>query len=135
MGGNNTVPDRQLWGRGVNTYELGHEGNHQIEQTNGLDEGETQNGVREQLAAESRVAGNTLDQGSEDQADTDTGTGQTNGGRAHTNVLGDLNGSVGDLGAVHAAAGEGVLGGGLDEQAGGLLAPDGLERAGAGRGW
>jgi hypothetical protein len=40
------------------TYELGHEGNHEIEKTNGLDESETQNGVREQLTTEGRVAGN-----------------------------------------------------------------------------
>lgn len=120
------------WGKEVvcalrNLSELGHEGNHQIEQTDGLDEGETQNGVREQLATEGGVAGNTLDQGSENQTDTDTGTSQTDGSRAHTNVLGDLNHGLGDLGRVGAAAESSLLGNDA-----GLGALDSLEGAGAG---
>ena len=112
------------------TYELGHEGNHQVEKTNGLDESETKNGVGEELATESGVAGNTVEEGSEDQTDTDTSTGKTNGGGTHTNVLGDLNHGLGDLGGVGTALDlEGVAGGGL-EKAGGLLALQGLERAG-----
>lgn len=108
------------------TYELGHEGNHEIEKTDGLDESETKNGVREELATESGVAGNTVDEGSEDETDTDTSTSKTNGGRAHTNVLGDLNHGLGDLGGVGAALDlEGVAGGGLEE-GGGLLALHGL---------
>lgn len=108
------------------TYELGHEGNHEIEKTDGLDESETQNGVREELATESGVAGNTVDEGSEDETDTDTSTSKTNGGRTHTNVLGDLNHGLGDLGGVGAALDlEGVAGGGLEE-GGSLLALHGL---------
>ncbi len=120
--------------RARGTYKLGHQGNHQVEQTNGLDEGETQNGIGEQLAAQGRVAGDALDQGSEDETDTDTGASQTNGGSAHADVLGDLDHGLGNLGAVHAAgAGErALLGGGLEQQAGGLLALDSLEGAGAG---
>jgi hypothetical protein len=111
--------------------ELGHEGNHQVEETNGLDEGETQNGVREELAAEGGVAGDTVDEGGEDETDTDTGTGQTDGGGAHAEVPGDLDHGLGDLGGVGAAGvevGEGLAGGGVDG-GGGLLALNGLEGA------
>jgi hypothetical protein len=79
------------------TYELGHEGNHEIEKTNGLDESETQNGVGEELATEGRVAGHTVQESGEDETDTNTGTGQTNGGGTHTQVLGDLDHGLSDL--------------------------------------
>ncbi|KAK8021880.1 hypothetical protein PG990_007018 [Apiospora arundinis] len=110
----------------VSTYELGHEGNHEIEKTNGLDEGETQNGVREELATESRVAGDGVEEGGEDETDTDTSTGQTDGGGTHTQVLGDLDHGLGDLRRVGAAGLESLAGGGVDDL-GGLLALDGLE--------
>jgi hypothetical protein len=114
----------------VLTYELGHEGNHEIEKTNGFDESETQNGVSEKLATEGRVAGNTVQESSEDETDTDTGTSQTDGGSAHTQVLGDLNHGLGDFRGVGTALDlEGISGSGL-EQSGGLLALEGLERAG-----
>jgi len=110
--------------------ELGHEGNHEIEKTNGFDESETQNGVSEKLATEGRVAGNTVQESSEDETDTDTGTSQTDGGSAHTQVLGDLNHGLGDFRGVGTALDlEGISGSGL-EQSGGLLALEGLERAG-----
>lgn len=96
------------------TYELGHEGNHEVEETNGLDEGETKNGVREELATESRVAGNSVKKGGEDETDTNTGTSQTDGSVAHTNVPGDLNHGLGDLGGV------GTLGLGVLEHAAGI---------------
>lgn len=115
---------------------LAHHGNHQVEQTDGLDEGETQNGVGEELTTESRVAGDRDQQGSEDETDTDTGTTETDGGRTHTNVLGDLNEGGGELGGVLAASlgvGEGVAGVGLEES-GRLDALLGLEGGGEGRG-
>lgn len=112
------------------TYELGHEGNHQVEKTDGLDESETQNGVGEELATEGRVAGNTVEEGGEDETDTDTGTSQTDGSRAHTEVLGDLDHGLGDLRRVGAALDlEGIAGGGLEEGRS-LLALEGLEGAG-----
>lgn len=112
------------------TYELGHEGNHQVEKTDGLDESETQNGVGEELATEGRVAGNTVEEGSEDETDTDTGTSQTDGGGTHTQVLGDLDHSLSDLRRVGTLLDlESVAGGGLEE-GGGLLALEGLERGG-----
>lgn len=112
------------------TYELGHEGNHEIEKTDGLDESETQNGVREELATEGGVAGNAVEEGGEDETDTDTGTSETNGGGTHANVLGDLNHGLGNLRGVGTALdGEGLAGGGVDDRH--LLALDGLEgRAG-----
>lgn len=115
------------------TYELGHEGNHEVEETNSLDEGKTQDGVREELTTEGRVASNSVEEGGEDETDTDTGTSQTNGGRAHTQVLGDLDHGLGDLGRVGTALDlEGISGRGL-EQGVDLLAPERLERAG--RAW
>lgn len=115
------------------THKLGHEGNHEVEKTNGLDEGETQNSVREELAAESRVAGNAVEEGGEDEADTNTGTSQTDGGSAHTNVTGHLNHGLGDLGRVGAAAleVECLAGGGIDDGRH-LLALEGLEGSGLG---
>lgn len=114
----------------VSTYELGHEGNHEIEEGNGLNESETQNGIREQLTTQGRVAGNTVDESSEHNTDTDTGTSQTDGRRSHTNVLGDLNHGLGNLGRVRTALGlEGIAVGSLN-QVGGLLALQGLERVG-----
>ena len=110
------------------TYELGHEGNHQVEKTNGLDESETQNGVGEELATEGRVAGNTVKESGEDETDTDTGTSQTDGSGTHTEVLGDLDHGVGDLRRVGTAGLESLSGGGQD--LGGLLALDGLESIG-----
>jgi hypothetical protein len=110
--------------------KLGHEGNHQVEKTNGLDESETKNGVGEELATEGGVAGNTVEKGGEDETDTDTGTGKTDGGGTHTEVLGDLDHGVGDLRRVGAALDlEGIAGGGLQEGSG-LLALEGLEGAG-----
>ena len=116
--------------RSESTYELGHEGNHEVEETDGLDEGKAQNGVREELATERGVAGDSVDEGSEDETNTDTGTGKTDGSGTHTDVLGDLNHGVGDLRRVGAALNlEGIAGGGLEERRS-LLALEGLERGG-----
>jgi hypothetical protein len=115
-------------GLGNSLSELGHEGNHQVEKTDGLDESETQNGVGEELTTEGRVAGNTVEESGEDKTDTDTSTGKTDGGGTHTQVLGDLNHGLGDLGGVGTALDlEGVAGGGLEKS----LALHGLEGAGA----
>lgn len=113
------------------TYELGHEGNHEVEETNGLDESETQNGVGEELATKGRVAGNAVDEGGEDETDTDTGTGKTDGSRAHTKVLGDLDHSLGDLRRVGAAGleVESLAGGGVENRRH-LLALQGLHGRG-----
>lgn len=90
--------------------------------TDGLDESETENGVREELATERGVAGDSVDEGGEDETDTDTGTGKTDGSGTHTNVLGDLNKGVGHLRGVGTL---GLLGngGGLGD----LGALDGVE--------
>ena len=90
--------------------------------TDGLDESETKNGVREELATERGVAGDSVDEGSEDETDTDTGTGKTDGSGTHTDVLGDLNKGVGHLRGVGTL---GLLGngGGLGD----LGALDGVE--------
>lgn len=111
---------------------LAHHSNHQVEQTHGFDEGKAQNGVCEELTTQSRVPGDTHEQGSEDETDTDTGTTETNGSRTHTDVLGDGHESVGDLRGVLAArlvVGKDLAGVGL-EQRGGLLTLHGLEGSG-----
>lgn len=115
---------------------LAHHGNHEVEQTDGLDEGKAQNGVGEELTTEGRVAGDTQQEGTEDETDTDTSTTETNGGRTHTQVLGDLNHSSGDFGGVVAASllvGEDLASVGLDE-VGGLLTLGSLEGSGEGSG-
>lgn len=110
------------WHREANddTYEFGHEGNHEVEQTNGLDESKAENGVREELEAHAGIAGNASDECREYKADADTCASKTNSGRAHTQVPGNLHHSLGDLGRVQPSALkliDGVAGDG-----GGLLA-------------
>lgn len=96
--------------------------------TDSLDEGETKNGVREELATEGRVAGNSVDEGGEDETDTNTGTSKTDGGGAHTNVLGDLDKGVGHLGGVGALGDRGA--GGLEHVGGALHGVEGSVLAG-----
>jgi hypothetical protein len=93
------------------------ERHHECEQTSGLSEGETQNGVLEELTPEGRVAGNTLDETSENRTDTDTGTGETNG--SETGTL-DLGGS--DHGGGSGLSDDATL---LDDVAGGVVAESG----------
>lgn len=52
--------------------EQQQEGHHQTEQTHGLRQGESQNGVREQLLLQRGVAGVADDQGAEHCSDTST---------------------------------------------------------------
>jgi hypothetical protein len=105
------------------------EGHHEREKAGGLSEGETQDGVLEELTPEGRVAGNTLDETAEHRSDTDTGTGKTDGSETGTLDLsgGDHGGSGGlddDATLLNDVAGgavaegtagsdEAVLGGGL----------------------
>lgn len=111
-------PDRRL-------HELGHHGNHEVEKTDGLDEGETKNGVGEELATHAGVAADSKDESTENDTDTDTGTTKTNGGVTHAEVLRDLDEGVGHLGAVGAGGLLVELSGPEDGR--GLLALDGLE--------
>lgn len=78
------------------------------------------------------VAGNSHQKSGEDHADTDTGTTEANGCRAHTEVLGDLDHGGSDF------RGEGTCGltahdvaGGMVEDGGGLLTLEGLECVGS----
>lgn len=112
-----------------NLHVLAHHGNHEVEQTDSLDEGEAENGVGEELATHAGVAGDGHQEGGEDHADTDTSTTETDGSRAHTQILGDLDHGGGDLRRVGTAAHD-VAGGGIEDRRS-LLALDGLERGGA----
>ena len=90
------------------------EGHHEREKTSGLSEGETQDGVLEELTPEGGVAGNTLDEATENRSDTDTSTGETNGSEAGTL---DLGGS--DHGGGGRLSDDATL---LDDVAGGVVA-------------
>ena len=90
------------------------ERHHEREETSGLSEGETQDGVLEELTPERRVAGNTLDEATENRSDTNTGTGKTNG--SETGTL-DLGGS--DHGGSGGLGDDATL---LDHVAGGVVA-------------
>lgn len=107
---------------------LAHHSNHQVEKSNSLHESETKNSVREELSTHAGVTGNSHEESSEDHADTDSGTAETDGCGSHADVLGDLDHGGGDLG------GEATLGahvaGGVGEDLGGLLALDGAEGGG-----
>ena len=111
------------------TYEFGHEGNHEIEQANGLDKGKAQNGIREELAAQAGVAGDAADERSKDEADADTRARQADGGRAHAQVPRHLDHGLGDLGRVLPARLEVVQD---VARGGGALALERLQRAGLG---
>jgi hypothetical protein len=67
------------------------EGHHEGEKTSGFSEGETQNGILEELTPEGRVAGDTLDEGTENRTNTHTGTSKTDGGDTGTLNLGGSN--------------------------------------------
>lgn len=103
-------------------------------QANGLDEGEAQNGVGEELAAERWVAGDGGQEGGEDETNADTGTAETDGGRAHTEVLGDLDEGVGHLGGVGTlgVGADGGDAGGVEESRGALHGVEGGGLAGGG---
>ena len=100
-----------------NLNVLAHHGNHQVEKTNSLNESETQNGVGEELTTHGWVTGDSGEEGSENETDTekmlefcavddgtycsevrivydcarsyspDTGTSKTDGSVTHTQVL------------------------------------------------
>lgn len=90
------------------------ERHHEREKTGGLSESETEDGVLEELTPEGRVAGNTLDEATENRSDTNTSTGKTNGGE--TSTL-DLSGS--DHGGGGRLGNDATL---LDDVAGGVVA-------------
>ena len=58
----------------------------------------------EELATEGWVAGDSRQEGSEDETDTNTGTTETDGCGTHTQVLGDLDEGVGQLRGVGAGS-------------------------------
>ena len=93
------------------------EGHHEREKTSGLSEGETENGVLEELTPEGGVAGNTLDEATENCADTDTSTGKTDGSETSTLDLGG-----GDHGGSGGLSDDATL---LDDVAGGVVAESG----------
>jgi len=64
------------------------ESHHQAEQSHGLGQGESQDGVGEQLLLEGGVPRVSDDQGSEHGADTSPGAGHTDSGSSSTNELG-----------------------------------------------
>jgi hypothetical protein len=102
------------------------EGHHEGEETSGLSEGETENGILEELTTEGWVAGDTLDETSENRTDTDTSAGETDRGDAGTLDLcgGDESGggrlNDDSTGLDHVAAevaGDGGAGGAVEDQA------------------
>jgi len=68
--------------------EQQEESHHKTEETHSLGQGETQNGVREELLLQRRVSGVADDKTAEDGADTGTGSGDTDGGSAGADELG-----------------------------------------------
>lgn len=64
------------------------ESHHETEKSHGLGQSETQNGIREQLLLEGRVAGIADDQRSEDASNTGTRSSYSDCGSSSTNELG-----------------------------------------------
>lgn len=84
--------------------ETDHECHHEREQTSGFSEGETQNGIREQLSPQAWIACHTSDQGTENRTNTHTSSGKTNGSKTGTNVATGFDEGVGELGGVRAGS-------------------------------
>ncbi len=61
---------------------------HETEQSHGLGQSESQNGVGEQLLLEGGVAGVTDDQGAEDGTDSGSGSSHADGGGTGADELG-----------------------------------------------
>ena len=96
------------------------EGKHQGEQTNGLRQGEAENGVVEQHLRQVRLAGAGDQQGTEDRTNTHTHASQRDGGEAGADVVQALDGDGhgGGLAGAHdqcAGGGGRAAGGGLSE--------------------
>merc|ERR1719150_1159281 len=64
------------------------EGHHETEKSHGLREGESQDGVREQLLLKTRVPGVADDERAEDRADSSTRPSHTNSGGTSSDELG-----------------------------------------------
>lgn len=64
------------------------ERHHETEETHGFRQGETQNGVGEELLLERWVSGVADDERAEYRSNTSTGTSNSNGGGTGTNELG-----------------------------------------------
>ena len=105
--------------------EPNHECHHEREQTRSLSEGETQNGVREQLSSQTRVASHPGDERPKYRPDTNTSSCKTDGGHTGTNGrsgFGDGGGELTGVGTDGLTADE--VTGSLVED---LLALEGLE--------
>merc|ERR1712168_1767498 len=104
------------------------ESHHKTEESHGLGEGKAKNGVREQLLLQGGVPGVSDDEGAKDGANSSSGPGNTDGGRAGFNELGSrvnvrLGGRGGQqLGSLHGggaqAAGSGHGEAGREGEAG-----------------
>jgi len=95
------------------------ESHHQTEKTHSFGQGESQDSVREQLLFEGGVASVALDEGTENGADTSSGSGDSDGGGAGTDEFGSAVNVLLDDGGLDAT--------GLDDRSGPgtLLGPDG----------
>lgn len=98
-----TIREHLVAGRLVGVEE--EEGNHEGEQAGGFGEGKTKDGIREELASESRVASDAIDERAEDSANADTSARETDRGSAC---------------AVHLGSCDERSGRGLDDDAPGL---------------
>ena len=104
--------------------EANHECHHEREQPCSFREGETQNGIREQLSSQAGVASHTGDQAPKDRSDTSTGTSKTDCSETGTDVSASDDHGFSELGRERAdhLGREGSLEGVAD-----LLTLEGLE--------
>ena len=88
------------------------EGHHETEESHGLGEGESENGVGEELLLEGGVASVADDEGTEDGTDSGSGSGDSDGGGSGADELGGGVNVLLGSGGLQGAGGHG--GGGLE---------------------
>ena len=78
----------ERWTRILLESEQKEEGHHETKQSHGLRQGETQNGIGEELLFQRWIASIANDEGSEDASNTSSRASNSNGGSSSSNELG-----------------------------------------------
>ena len=81
-----TASSSSLLAPAISLSEADHECHHEREQPGSFSEGKPQNGIREQLSPQARVASRTANQSPKNRSNTHTGSRKTDCSKTRTNV-------------------------------------------------